>query len=146
MKLLHTFLGKLSATLKTIEWEHKLGWAVASKTPVIVWLGDLNYRGLIISKTNFLKGTVVFLSMETSCGTRGIVHKLNGSRGDRDSGQGVTLLFDKLKAHGISYHWDKNKQQRVWLDADQVETKWQEPDDLFARLGSIEYQGQKHCK
>lgn len=61
-----------------------------------------------------LKNSNVSVGDDFSLRVRNIRKKLwESSKSDRDKGEKVTLVYDKIKINGQVYVWDEHKQARV---------------------------------
>ncbi|KAH7953845.1 hypothetical protein HPB49_013057 [Dermacentor silvarum] len=96
--------GTIGVTISGIERMHRLGTKAENKTrPVILKLQCFEDKANIMKNCSKLKNSNISVGEDFSIRVRNIRKKLwNSSKSNRDSGEKVTLVYDKIKINGPS--------------------------------------------
>nr|XP_054917733.1 uncharacterized protein LOC129380525 [Dermacentor andersoni] len=107
--------GTIGVTVSGIERMHRLGTKAENKTqPVILKLQCFEDKVNILKNCAKLKNSNISVGEDFSIRVRNIRKELwNSSKSNRDRGEKVTLVYDKIKINGQVYVWDEHKGARV---------------------------------
>lgn len=110
--------------VKTVERVHRAGKKITDRDrPVILRFYDFAEKMAILRSCSKLKGTNISISEDFSLAVRETRRKLwKSSKSNRDSGDRVVLLFDKLKINDTLYVWDRHVGKRIPLQPARSQT------------------------
>lgn len=114
------FKEKLEIDGVGIERIHRLGKPAANKTrPIILKLHDFRDKTRVFKNCHKLKGTDLSVSEDFSVRVRDIRRNLwNCAKANKESGDKVSLAYDKLRINKVWYQWDEAKKDKVAVRTD----------------------------
>lgn len=109
--------GVLKIEPVSIERIHRLGKPSANKTrPIIFKLLDDRDKTKILKNCHKLKDTDISISEDFSQRVRNIRKKLwDSAKPNKESGQKVHLVYDKISIDRILYRWDDTVNDKVMI-------------------------------
>ncbi|XP_042150145.1 uncharacterized protein LOC121838135 [Ixodes scapularis] len=113
------FFGQLGVTVTSVEKIHRLGPKRHDKnTPVILMAYNYNEKQLVFKNSRKLKNTLVSVSDDYSKGTVEKRRQIwNSARQEKQNGDKVRLVYDKLFVNDVAYVWDSVTNTRIQQNA-----------------------------
>lgn len=109
--------GMLKMNPVSIERAHRLGKPNSEKKrPIICKLLDYRDKESVLKNCRRLKGSNISIGEDFSVRVRDIRRKLwNSAKANKESGDKVFLVYDKLKINKVLYRWDDATNDKVPL-------------------------------
>lgn len=109
--------GMLKMNPIPIERAHRLGKSNSDKTrPIIYKMLDYRDKESVLRNCRRLKGSNISIGEDFSVRVRHIRKQLwNSAKANKESGDKVFLVYDKLKINKVLYRWDEAKNDKVPL-------------------------------
>lgn len=113
------FKDKLGVETRSVERVHRIGKKRPNSTrPVIIRFYNFTEKMTILRNCKKLKNSSISISEDFSASVREVRSKLwQSSKAERNAGDKVTLLYDKLKVNDQLYLWNDEQKCRLPLNS-----------------------------